>query len=75
MLAVQINKKQKLYVTFEDDTKPNRGGYYCQVYADEKCEYKIDDFTIHNSRLEGVENKMKRACVIANSVVMDRYGK
>ena len=75
MLKVQVNKRTTLYVSFCEDTQPNKGGYYCQVYADPELECQVDDFVVHNYQLRGLnENeKKKRACVIANSVVKGRY--
>jgi hypothetical protein len=28
------------------DCEPNLGGFFCQVYLDEDCEYEIDNFVV-----------------------------
>jgi len=73
ILKVQVNKRTALYVTFTEDTKPNKGGYYCQVYADPDLKYELDGFTIENSILHGLADPMARAKVVANSKVKAMY--
>lgn len=34
---------QTVYITMTDDPE---GGYYCETYADENCDRKIDDFYV-----------------------------
>lgn len=36
----------KCYVTRTYDVEPNIGGFYCEVYLDENCDLKVDDFCI-----------------------------
>lgn len=36
----------KVYVTRTYDVEPNIGGFYCEVYLDENCDHKVDDFCI-----------------------------
>ena len=36
----------KVYVTRTYDVEPNIGGFYCEVYLDESCGHKVDDFCI-----------------------------
>lgn len=36
----------KVYVTRTYDVEPNIGGFYCEVYLDESCDHKVDDFCI-----------------------------
>lgn len=36
----------KVYVTRTYDVEPNIGGFYCQVYLDDDCNYEVDNFTI-----------------------------
>lgn len=36
----------KCYVTRTYDVEPNIGGFYCEVYLDENCDHKVDDFCI-----------------------------
>jgi hypothetical protein len=36
----------KVYVTSTYDVEPNIGGFYCEVYLDENCDHKVDDFCI-----------------------------
>lgn len=36
----------KVYVTRTYDVEPNIGGFYCEVYLDENCGHKVDDFCI-----------------------------
>ena len=35
-----------VYVTRTYDVEPNIGGFYCEVYLDENCDHKVDDFCI-----------------------------
>lgn len=35
-----------VYVTRTYDVEPNIGGFYCEVYLDENCNHKVDDFCI-----------------------------
>lgn len=36
----------KCYITRTYDVEPNIGGFYCEVYLDENCDHKVDDFCI-----------------------------
>lgn len=36
----------EVYVTRTYDVEPNIGGFYCEVYLDENCNHKVDDFCI-----------------------------
>lgn len=36
----------KVYVTRTYDVETNIGGFYCEVYLDENCDHKVDDFCI-----------------------------
>lgn len=36
----------KVYVTRTYDVEPNTGGFYCEVYLDNNCAHKVDDFCI-----------------------------
>lgn len=36
----------KVYVTRTYDVEPNTGGFYCEVYLDNNCDHKVDDFCI-----------------------------
>ena len=36
----------KVYVTRTNDVEPNIGGFYCEVYLDDNCDHKVDDFCI-----------------------------
>ena len=41
-----IKNGKKVYISFCDDVGENKGGYYCQVYADSNCDNEIDNFVI-----------------------------
>lgn len=69
MLAVQVSPRKKLFVSFCPDTEPNKGGYYCQVYADSDMEFELDNFTISKSELRGATDSLKLAYRIANGRV------
>ena len=43
---------QRVYVTFIPDVEPNKGGFYCETYTDDRCDRKIDDFCIHEGDCE-----------------------
>ena len=36
-----------VWISRVEDCGENKGGYFCQVYADENMEYEIDYFCIH----------------------------
>ena len=40
-------KYGKVWISCIEDCAENKGGYFCQVYADEDMEYEIDYFCIH----------------------------
>ena len=46
MLSVQITPRRKKYVSFIEDTIPNKGGFFCKVYDDPNGEFESDCFTI-----------------------------
>lgn len=71
MLLVKVNRR-KVYVDFEEDTAPNKGGYFCKVYGDsEKFDY-IDCFTIRKENVRGSE-PLKRAMLYANEYIQTHY--
>lgn len=48
-MVIAFDKKcNKVFVTLTDDCGENKGGYFCQVYADENFENEIDFFTLHH---------------------------
>ena len=77
MLAVQVNSKRKVWVSFCDDTFPNKGGYYCQVYNDPNCEDEVDNFVIHKNEIRPSitddNERRKAAMVIANQRVKSMF--
>ena len=76
MLAVKITEKRKVYVSFCDDTHPNKGGYYCQVYADENGEFELDNFVIHRNELpicQDANERLKKAYIVANAKVKSMF--
>ena len=72
MLAVQLSPRRKVWVSVEEDTFPNRGGYFCEVFDDPNGESRVDSFTIGKNEIpmsiDGNERK-KKAMVIANQRV------
>lgn len=53
MLAIQVSPRRKLYAKFTEDTFPNRGGFYCEVYkTDDEC-FPAGSFTIDKSVCRG----------------------
>jgi hypothetical protein len=42
ILVAQAGKRKKVWVTMEEDTFPNKGGYFCQVYHDPDCTMPTD---------------------------------
>lgn len=72
ILQVQVGARKKVYVSFENDTFPNNGGYFCQVWLDPNKEFKPKcnlDFTIDRNLLRGAEDKLRLAKSIANEKV------
>jgi len=72
MLKVEITKRRCVYINFTEDTPPNRGGFYCQVYDDPLMNYEIDGFTIHAYELAGADDKKRNAYIIATSRAKSR---
>lgn len=72
MLAVQLSPRRKVWVSVEEDTFPNRGGYFCEVFDDPNGESRVDSFTIGKNEtpmsVTDVERR-KKAMVIANQKV------
>lgn len=74
ILCVQAGARKKVYVTFEEDTIPNKGGYFCQTYHDAECTMPTTmSFTIQNHLLRGSEDKLKMAKILANDKVKKWY--
>ena len=75
MLSVQISSTRKVWVSFTNDTYPNKGGYFCQVYNDPNGEDEIDNFVVHNyeigTSITDENERRKKAMVIANRRVKD----
>lgn len=46
MLECVSKNGVRVYVTRTYDVEPNIGGFYCQVYLDDDCNYEVDNFTI-----------------------------
>ena len=73
MLAVQVSPRRKVWVSVEEDTFPNKGGYFCKVFDDPNGESEIDNFVINKNEIpmsitDGNERR-KKAMVIANQRV------
>jgi len=77
MLRVQLTPRRALFVSLTDDTFPNKGGYYCQVFEDEDGKCERDTFTISKHEIapsitDNTERR-KKAMVIANQRVKQMY--
>lgn len=73
MLAVQLSPRRKVWVSVEEDTFPNRGGFFCEVFDDPNGKSLVDSFTIGKNEIpmsitDGYERR-KKAMVIANQKV------
>ncbi|MCQ2739784.1 MAG: hypothetical protein MJ237_06110 [bacterium] len=78
MLVVQVSPRRTKYVKFTDDTKPNVGGYFCQVYEDANGEFECDTFTIDKSEVRGGKTDAERlrlAKMVANNRVKYMYAR
>lgn len=65
-LGVQVSPRKKVFVTFEEDTFPNKGGYFCQTYYDLELEFPTNiSFTIPKRDVCGFEDRLKQAKVLA----------
>lgn len=77
MLRTQVTPKRALYVSLTDDTHPNKGGFYCQVYEDEMGEFECDNFVIHNYEIPRIitdaNERRRKAMVIANARVKQLF--
>ena len=75
MLRVQVSPRRAVYVSITDDTHPNKGGFYCQVYDDETGKFEIDSFTIDKRAIPNSvtdpNERRKKAMVIANQRVKE----
>lgn len=69
LLGIKVSPKQTVYLKMEEDNGINRGGYYCQLFADkvESEDMRIDHFTIRRERLSGDAtsraNQARKICV------------
>lgn len=52
MIEATTSKGTKVYVTATDDCGDNKGGLYCQIYADENIQRELDNFVIHREWLD-----------------------
>lgn len=77
MLSVKVNNRKVVYVTFTEDTKPNEGGFYCEIYEDNDCRFKIDAFTIRKEKMRSEDKKerQKEAMIYANKFVKDYFNR
>ena len=70
MLAVQLSPRRKVWVSVSDDTFPNRGGFFCEVFNDPDGESRVDSFTIGKNEIpmsvSDANERRKKAMVIAN---------
>ena len=73
MIAAKDKGGNTVYVTFCDDTEPNKGGYYCQIYSDYNLDDEVDNLVIHNSWLSGAKDKLRVAEKIATQMISDVY--
>ena len=64
MLKVEL-KRRSVYIDLEADTFPNKGGYFCRVYADNSTDFELDSFTISSKDLAWDKNKLDKAKKIA----------
>lgn len=73
MLAVQLSPRRKVWVSVEEDTFPNKGGYFCEVFDDPNGESRVDSFTIGRNEIPmsitDANERRKKAMVIANQRV------
>ena len=72
MLAVQLSPRRKVWVSVSEDTFPNRGGYFCEVFDDPNGESRVDSFTIGKNEIPmsvNANERRKKAMVIANQKV------
>lgn len=46
-----------VWVSSTYDCEPNLGGFFCQVYLDEDCEYEIDDFVVPASVVDANDDE------------------
>lgn len=70
MLAVQLSPRRKVWVSVSEDTFPNRGGFFCEVFNDPNGESRADSFTISKNEIPmsitDANERRKKAMVIAN---------
>ena len=53
MIAVQVSTRTKLYFEMEEDTFPNKGGFYCKVYRDNSTDFPFGEFIIDRNITKG----------------------
>ena len=47
MIETRDKAGHRIYISYTEDCEYNEGGFYCEVYADEDGDNKIDDFCVH----------------------------
>lgn len=76
ILGVQVNSRTKVYVSFEEDTFPNKGGYFCEVWLDPNKEFKPRynyDFTIDRQYLRSSGDRLRLAKSLATERVKQMF--
>jgi hypothetical protein len=74
ILVAQAGKRKKVWVIMEEDTFPNKGGYFCQVYHDPDCTMPTDMcFTIQSTLLRSCADKLKMAQKLASDKVKNYF--
>lgn len=52
MITAKTKRGTIVYVTSTEDCDENKGGLYCQIYADPELNNELDNFCIHKEELE-----------------------
>lgn len=70
LLEVKVGKRgnRSVFVSFIADTFPNKGGFFCKIFADDRGEFELDNFVIDKNNFNGVssvEAKLRKAYTLA----------
>lgn len=64
MIAYPVTTRTTLYFQLEEDTFPNKGGFYCRVYKDPDKNKMFAEFSIDKRKIVG-DDRIKCANKLA----------
>jgi len=61
MFRVEVTKSKTYWFNLTPDNGINRGGFFCEVFADNTTDFKLGEFTINRTSLPIAGNLAKAA--------------